>query len=322
MNKFSKTKQFKDKAELSVDDFKAMSIWVKQLHSQFKSKDNKSLKSFANTRTPTIITGYQGLPLLETAKFMAKQKFCPSVCLHCVTCESVDKESSVHLKIVRPEGKSIKVDQVRQVIEFLSFKRDHETIVIIDQAHLMNLHAANAILKTIEEPPQNCWIVLTAPSIKNMLSTVRSRCLVYKSRPIDFSDFKGISEIAQNNSALMQGRWDWALKSDEVLGSIQDVKKWLLDFKKSSETPVLMDWMKGRDGLSELISYIKLLTKLEIRYLDTSTDSNAINLRTPLKWVGLVDRLNYFEASLNTNADPKLVEDLLTKAVKDNYVFH
>jgi DNA polymerase III delta prime subunit len=298
-----------------------------QLHQQLKSQTNHGLNHFINTLSPLIITGYQGLPILEVAKFLAKSKICSSSeppCLKCLKCEAVDNESSIHLKVIKPEGKAIKVDQIREVIDFLSFKRDQVTVIIFDNAHLMNLQAANALLKTLEEPPENCWILLTSPSIKNMLSTIRSRCLVYKSRPLNLQSFTDLDEDVQNQQEILQGRWDWLLKSEEILDSIQEVRAWLARFKEAhlqNEEIQYLDWMKGREGLQELIMYLRLLAKAELKQRFVGQDLATTSFNS-VGWTGLIDRLQNLEIALNSNVDTKLIEDHLLDAIKESHVFH
>lgn len=294
---------------------------ILDLHRALKAENDGAFKNLASIMNPLIVTGYQGLPLLEVAKFLAKSKLCQGPCLGCLVCYAVDKETSIHLKIVRPEGKAIKVDQVRDVIDFLSYKKDHMTVVIFDQAHLMNLQAANALLKTLEEPPENCWIVLTSPSIKNMLSTIRSRCLVYKSKPLNFGSFKSLDaklkSQLKSKVSLLQGRWDWMLNSEEVLNGLSEVKLWLKDFQNKEEMD-LLDWMKSREGLQELITYLRLLSKQTIESQMPSADGNF----NSLGWIKYLDRLQNLELALNSNVDIKLVEDHLFQALKEGYVFH
>ena len=241
---------------------------------------------------------------------------------------------------VSPDGASIKIEQIRDAIHFLSLARDGKPLVLIfDQAHLMNLQAANALLKTLEEPPENCWILLTSPSIKNMLSTIRSRCLVYKSRPLKLQNFTNLSEKVQNQQEILQGRWDWLLKSEEILNSIQEVKAWLARFKaahlnNSDAEFDYLDWMKGREGLQELIMYLRLLAKAELKqkfseaaYVKSEkTDLGSLSpLNSGFKstgWTGLIDNLQKLEIALNSNVDAKLVEDHLLDAIKESHVFH
>ena len=101
-------------------------------------------------------------------------------CGHCRNCRHV--ESRVHPDIIwiEPESKSrvIKTDAVRDLNHFISqtsFEGGWKAGVILD-AHRLYENAANAFLKTLEEPPPNCLILLVTDSPQTLLPTILSRC--------------------------------------------------------------------------------------------------------------------------------------------------
>lgn len=82
------------------------------------------------------------------------------------------------LRWIEPESGIIKVDQMRATIEFL-----HQTprfagrkVAVIEAADCMNQNAANALLKSLEEPPDNSFAVLVTGAPERLLPTVSSRC--------------------------------------------------------------------------------------------------------------------------------------------------
>jgi DNA polymerase-3 subunit delta' len=80
----------------------------------------------------------------------------------------------------RSPSKDIVVDQVRDVVDRrLSLRRNEgrRRFVLIDPADAMNVQAQNALLKTLEEPPDDTTLVLVASSPDSLLPTIRSRCL-------------------------------------------------------------------------------------------------------------------------------------------------
>jgi len=88
---------------------------------------------------------------------------------------------------LQPEapGKQIKVDQIRILRNFVlqtCQKSDRKVAVILD-AHMMNMNAANALLKTLEEPPGECLLILSTNSHQDLLPTIRSRCQSLPIRP-------------------------------------------------------------------------------------------------------------------------------------------
>lgn len=92
----------------------------------------------------------------------------------------------------------IKVDKVREVVEFLR-KTSSEggwRIVIIDNADRMNTAAQNALLKILEEPPKNTLLMLVATTTARLLPTILSRCRVLSFNSISNDDLKQIVDLA------------------------------------------------------------------------------------------------------------------------------
>lgn len=78
------------------------------------------------------------------------------------------------------ESRTIKIDQIRELSEKLAQKPQHAEyqVVIIALAEEMNLAAANALLKTLEEPAAHVKIILISEQLSRVLATVRSRCQI------------------------------------------------------------------------------------------------------------------------------------------------
>ena len=102
-------------------------------------------------------------------------------CGTCASCRKVSRGLHPDIIWVAPEGKGgqIKIEKIRkEIIGKVGF-RPHEgrrRIVMIDDAHRLNAHSQNSLLKTLEEPPPSSLIVLVTPAPESLLPTVRSRC--------------------------------------------------------------------------------------------------------------------------------------------------
>ena len=92
---------------------------------------------------------------------------------------------------VKPEGNSIKIAQIRNLQSDIVIKPHKKyKIYIIDKAEKMTLEAQNALLKTLEEPPEYAIIILVTNNKEGLLPTIRSRCEIVKFTPIPFIEIK------------------------------------------------------------------------------------------------------------------------------------
>jgi DNA polymerase-3 subunit delta' len=90
-------------------------------------------------------------------------------------------ESYPYISWIRPiDGKAISIESIRQLQQFMTLKiPGHNSgirrIAIIEEGHLLTTEAQNALLKTLEEPPEQTMVVLTAASAESLLPTIISR---------------------------------------------------------------------------------------------------------------------------------------------------
>lgn len=99
-------------------------------------------------------------------------------CNLCISCRKIDSLNHPDIIIVKPDGKFIKIDQIRTVQRQLQFKslEGRYKVCIIDGAESMNLSSANALLKTLEEPPEGTILILVAGRRGSLPATIISRC--------------------------------------------------------------------------------------------------------------------------------------------------
>ncbi len=118
-----------------------------------------------------LITGQTGTGKMTVARHIARQL------LHLPAAEL---DSYPYLRLISPiDGKAIAIETVRELQPFLTLKvpgrQAVSRLVVIEQAHFMTTEAQNSLLKTLEEPPLNTVIILTASSPDAMLVTIQSR---------------------------------------------------------------------------------------------------------------------------------------------------
>jgi DNA polymerase-3 subunit delta' len=99
-------------------------------------------------------------------------------CGSCRSCRKIEKGFHPDILRVQPDGRTIRIHQIRTLIETLSLKPMEASwrFVIIEQADTMRPAAANALLKTLEEPPDRTVLILMAGQAADLLPTIVSRC--------------------------------------------------------------------------------------------------------------------------------------------------
>jgi len=99
-------------------------------------------------------------------------------CGHCQACRKIDHQNHPDLHILEPDGSSIKIEQIRAFQRELNLKplEAPRKICLIEQADAMTVGAANALLKTLEEPRGDTLLMLLSSQPNRLLETIRSRC--------------------------------------------------------------------------------------------------------------------------------------------------
>lgn len=148
--------------------------------------------------------GHYALALALVRAWLCEQAGPHGACGHCASCHAIDVHAHADLLVLMPEtlmlelgwplssvaqdkidkkerkpSKEIRVDALRDAVEFSqrTDARGRGKVVLVYPAERMNAIAANALLKTLEEPPGNMRFVLACENAQVLLPTIRSRCL-------------------------------------------------------------------------------------------------------------------------------------------------
>ena len=130
-----------------------------------------------------LFTGIRGIGKTTTARIVAKALNCPkgidNLCKEnfCESCRSISESS--HIDVLEMDAASkTGVDDVRDLIEFSRYgpTSSKYKIFIIDEVHMLSKQAFNALLKTLEEPPEYLKFIFATTEIKKIPITVVSRC--------------------------------------------------------------------------------------------------------------------------------------------------
>ncbi len=130
-----------------------------------------------------LLEGEEGLGKRTLARSLAKSILCMNsaeYCNGCRSCKLFDAGSNPDFSVVSPQKNLISVDEIRNLRRRAYDRPDRceRKVYVIEDAEKMNVPAANAFLKILEEPPQYVVFILLASSASMLLETIISRCTV------------------------------------------------------------------------------------------------------------------------------------------------
>lgn len=150
-----------------------------------------------------LFCGPAGSNKTEAAIAFAQAILCDrGGCGVCETCRRVARRKHPDVRVYAPEGSSgYLVDQVRSIVADASRSpiQAKRKVYILERVDALGVQAANAFLKTLEEPPSDVVMILLARTRESVLPTIVSRCQVVPFRTIPASEAAGI--IVQNSGA-------------------------------------------------------------------------------------------------------------------------
>lgn len=161
-----------------------------------------------------LLAGPKGIGKQRFAEAFAQRLLCESpvqgsACGECRQCHFICAGSHPDLKKVSPEesGKQIKIDQVRRLVESFGHTAQQGgfKVAVLSPAESMNINAANALLKCLEEPTANTLLILISDAPSQLLPTIRSRCqLVNFPLPSDAVVKEWLAGLAPSQSPIEQ----------------------------------------------------------------------------------------------------------------------
>lgn len=222
-----------------------------------------------------LINGPLGIGKAPFSRALAHYMLCKEPangqsCGRCRSCELTASGGHPDLFVLHPDepGKPIKVDQIRELSEFIysTAQQGGYRVVIIDPADSMNVNAANALLKMLEEPGKDTLLLLLTHRLGQMLPTIKSRCQRLDMPPADIelatqwvsTQLEMSTEEARqllviaHNSPLQA----LAYKNDDLLGLRAKVLKGLADILKHRNTPLQVAQGLHKEDLEIILGWL------------------------------------------------------------------
>jgi DNA polymerase-3 subunit delta' len=195
-----------------------------------------------------LLVGPDGVGKSTVALALAKAIHCEDsshdFCGRCANCARISDGNHPDVRVIEPlpDKKEISIQQIREIereLSYRSFSGKHK-IAIIDRATLINLSAENALLKTLEEPPEKSLLILIAANAGGLLPTVRSRCVRLSFAPLNR---QGVATYLRSRAEIAPDEIDCLAAMS--MGSIGLALK----LKKEGLLEKRRDWAKALSSL-------------------------------------------------------------------------
>lgn len=144
-----------------------------------------------------MFTGTRGVGKTTLARILAKSFNCREMkdgepCCQCDACRGVDMGN--HPDVIEMDAASTtQVDNMRELLDSAQYAPSSSTykVYIIDEVHMLSRHSFNAMLKTLEEPPEHIKFILATTDPQQVPATVQSRCLRFSLRRLPVAKIAG-----------------------------------------------------------------------------------------------------------------------------------
>ena len=205
-----------------------------------------------------IFSGTRGVGKTTLARIISKIVNCeqmdpqdPEPCGVCSSCVSITKESNLDVVEIDAASRTGVAD-VREIIENIGYKaiEAKKKIYIIDEVHMLSKAAFNALLKTLEEPPENVIFIFATTETDKVPVTILSRCQKFELRRIDIPTLSEFLIKISKKEKFELNEESSLLISQASEGSVRDALS-ILDNVLSRGTPILIETVKQVLGLSD-----------------------------------------------------------------------
>ena len=158
-----------------------------------------------------IFSGARGVGKTTAARILAKALNCmkgPTAqpCGECDSCKEIAAGTS--LDVIEIDAASNRgIDQIRELREMVRYApaASRSKVVILDEAHMLTGEASNALLKTLEEPPDRVIFVMATTQPEDLVDTIRSRSQHFHFRALTFAEIAGrLEEIAKKENLKIE----------------------------------------------------------------------------------------------------------------------
>ncbi|NMC46769.1 MAG: DNA polymerase III subunit gamma/tau [Chloroflexi bacterium] len=241
-----------------------------------------------------LFSGPRGTGKTSTARILAKALNCTHderikrPCEECENCKAINSGRFMDL-IEIDAASNTSVDDIRDLREKINYSptQGEYKVYIIDEVHMLSTAAFNALLKTLEEPPNHSIFILATTEIHKIPATVLSRCQRYEFRQIPLNTITAqLKEIAQKEDLKFEAS-ALAMIARQATGSMRDAISLLDQIASTGEeiTLKLTEEVLGTSSNEDVIELVEVMLRREMdkaidvihAALDSGTDARQFS---------------------------------------------
>ncbi|MCS7463225.1 DNA polymerase III subunit delta' [Paenibacillus doosanensis] len=294
-----------------------------------------------------IFTGPSGTGRRQMALAFAQALYCKvlpdDACGECLDCRKVEHGNHPDLHWLRPEGASIKIEQIRELQKQFSYRASASGLkmYILEDADKMTVQAANSLLKFLEEPTSRVVAILITDNGQALLPTIRSRAQWVPFAPMNRDRMVAVLQAEGHPSVLIQAAVRLAAGPDAARELIQgngfaEIRNLVIQLTRESmsrlPTALLTAQQKlAKSELSDqlplfmdlLILWLKDMVQLslgnrsELVYADQTEWTGGLALSYDMKhWVRCLEQAIEQQKRLRFHANSQLVLEKMLMQLK------
>ncbi|MBY0385668.1 AAA family ATPase [bacterium] len=284
-----------------------------------------------------ILSGPEGIGKKKIARALLQELNCEKeeACGECSACLKIEKTADVFLHEIELQNDKIKIEAVRDVLQFASLKSwVKHRFVILNHVEKITAQAANALLKVLEEPPEGLHFIFITANLSQVLPTLRSRCQVIGFSPLS-------DEILREKVPGIepwQVRWSFgrlSLAQKVVQEEWMTVRKSAINFLHSSQNKEIYEELQSQmtdPATAEFVMH-SWMTYLRDAFLVQNGEQNSIYNQDIQQFVTqfakqknittLFDEVFQFRQDLLANVDKTLLLDQFSiRLSKEHHAEH
>lgn len=244
-----------------------------------------------------LFSGTRGVGKTTIGRLFAKGLNCEtgitaSPCGECATCKEIDQGRFVDLLEIDAASRT-KVEDTRELLDNVQYKpaRGRFKVYLIDEVHMLSRHSFNALLKTLEEPPEYVKFLLATTDPQKLPVTILSRCLQFHLKPINVENIQhqlehilAAEQVSSESKAL-------AMIAHAADGSMRDALSLTDQAIALGNGQVLQDVVSHMLGTLDTDQALHLLQAISSTQPQTVMDSIEALAQNGVEWDGLLQQL-------------------------------